>query len=276
MKPSDKMIELFEGATVVLTGAASGIGRALATLLYQCGATIHAFDINQNGLDELVGSLSGKNGKIHPRCVSVSDLAEYSLAVDEVYKISPKVDFLFNNAGVTLLGEAQNLPFERWKWLLDINLMGVVNGTHLIYPKMIAEGSGHIINTASIAGSTGYATAAAYTASKGAVLEFSRSLRAEACNHGIRISVACPGYVNSSIFSQDRIVGADRESMIKDLPVRMLTPEMAAWGFLDGVVKNKEKIIFPFTAKFLWTLSCWTPSLLGIFHRRFMRIFQRH
>jgi NADP-dependent 3-hydroxy acid dehydrogenase YdfG len=268
------MIRTFDGRTVVLTGAASGIGRALANLLSLCGATVHALDMNADGLAALAKECRGP-GIIHPRQVDVRDIASYQLAVTEILEISKSIDYLFNNAGVTLLGEAQNLPFDRWKWLLDINLMGVVNGTHLIYPLMVARGSGHIINTASIAGATGYATAAAYTASKAAILEFSRSLRAEAKAYGVRISVACPGYVNSGIFIQDRIVGADRDAMIRDLPVKMMTPDQAAAGFLNGVVRRKNTIIFPFSAKFLWYLSCWAPSMIGPFHRRFLRVFQQ-
>lgn len=274
MKPSSSMIRTFEGRTVVLTGAASGIGKALANALCRSGATVHALDINAEGLADLACACEGL-GVIHCAVVDVCDIASYTLAVNEVIRISKSIDYLFNNAGVTLLGEAQNLPFDRWKWLLDINLMGVIHGTHLIYPLMISQGSGHIINTASIAGATGYATAAAYTTSKAAILEFSRSLRSEAKAYGVKISVACPGYVDSEIFTQDRIVGADREAMIRDLPVKMMSPDQAALGFLAGVVRGEETMVFPLSAKLLWYLSRWAPSMTDQFHRRFLRVFQQ-
>jgi NADP-dependent 3-hydroxy acid dehydrogenase YdfG len=273
MTPSASMIRSFSGRTVVLTGAASGIGRSLALLLSRCGSTVHALDLNVAGLETLAQEAAGP-GSIHTRQLDVCDLAAYQVVVSEIQAASSSIDFLFNNAGVTLLGEAQNIPFEKWKWLMDINLMGVIHGTHLIYPIMIAQGSGHIINTASIAGTTGYATAAAYTASKAAILEFTRSLRAEAVGHGVKVTAACPGYVDSGIFLQDRIVGADRDAMLRDLPVRMMTPDQAAFGFLSGVVKGKNSTIFPFTAKFLWYLSCWAPSMIAPFHRRFLRAFK--
>lgn len=269
------MVNTFQGRTVILTGAASGIGRALALLLSRCGANVHALDMNLAGLNELRETEEGP-GKIFPRLLDVRDYQAYSVAVQEIAVASQSIDYLFNNAGVTLLGEAQNLSFDRWKSLLDINLMGVIHGTHLVYPIMIQQGHGHIINTASIAGMTGYATAAAYTASKAAILEFSRSLRAEARDYGVRVSVACPGYVNSGIFAQERIVGADRQTMINDLPVKMMSPDQAAQGFLKGIIARKDTIIFPFTAKFLWYLSCWAPVLIGPFHKRFLRVFQQH
>jgi NADP-dependent 3-hydroxy acid dehydrogenase YdfG len=274
MIPNSAMRHAFEGKTVVLTGAASGIGRALANLLCRSGATVHAIDLDALGLESLAGELA-TDGSIITHVTDVSDLDAYSAAVGEIFRKSPDIDYLFNNAGVTLLGEAHKLPFHRWKSLLDINLMGVIHGTQLIYPSMVARRSGCIVNTASIAGSTGYATAAAYTSSKAAILELSRSLRSEAEAYGIRVSVVCPGYVKSNIFSQDRVIGADRDEMIRDLPVRMMTPEAAGWNYLNGVAKRRDTIIFPFSAKFLWFLSCWFPSCLSPFHKRFLRVFQR-
>lgn len=273
MIPSPSMLRFFEGRTVVLTGAASGIGRALAFRLSSCGATVHALDANSKGLDSLIAENRG-SGKIHAAVLDVRDKDAYASVIGEIQRISGTIDFLFNNAGVTQLGEAQNIPFERWKWLLDINLMGVVHGTHLVYPIMIAQGRGHIINTASIAGATGYATATAYTASKAAILEFTRSLRAEARAYGIQVSVACPGYVDSGIFAQDRIIGAERDAVIKDLPVRMMTPDEAAGHLLAGVMKRKDTIIFPFTARFLWCLATWAPSLITPFQRKLLKVFQ--
>ncbi len=274
MKPTSAMIRTFEGRVVVLTGAASGIGRALARLLVRCGATVHALDMNADGLAGMAQECMGP-GTIHPAVLDVRDATAYATVIAEVLRISKSIDFLFNNAGVTLLGEAQKIPFERWQWLLDINLMGVILGTQAVYPIMIAQGSGHIVNTSSIAGATGYATAAAYTASKAAILEFSRSLRAEAKDYGVRVSVVCPGYVDTNIFAQDRIVGADRDAMIRDLPVEMMTPDQAARGFLKGVATGKNTIVFPGSARFLWHLSHWLPAMIGPFHRRFLRVFQQ-
>lgn len=274
MKASQAMIRTFEGRAVVVTGAASGIGRALCRLLLLSGATVHAIDFNKAGLELLMKESPGP-GTLHIASLDVCDRAAYALVIEGVQKISKSIDFLFNNAGVTQLGEAQKIPFERWKWVLDINLMGVINGSLLVYPIMIAQGKGHIINTASVAGATGYATAAAYTASKAAVLEFTRSLRAEAKTYGVKISAACPGYVSSGIFTQDRIVGADCDAMIRDLPVKMMTPEEAAAGFLKGVISRKNTIVFPFSARCLWSMSCWAPSLIAPFQKRFLRVFQQ-
>ncbi len=268
------MKSLFEGRIVILTGGASGIGRAMVRILARSGAHVHALDVDEQGLNSLSRDCQG-TGSITAHQVDVRDRSAMSQAISRINASSARIDYLFNNAGVTQLGEAYRIPFERWKWVLDINLMGVVHGTHLVYPIMVAQGSGHIVNTASIAGNTGYATAAAYTASKAAVLEFTRSLRAEAAKYGVKVSVACPGYVDSGIFTQDRIVGVDREEMIRDLPVKMMTTDEAAYGLLRGVARSRKTIVFPLSARLLWSMSNWTPRLITPFQRRFLRLFRK-
>lgn len=269
MISNEQVARHFGGKTVILTGAASGIGRALAIRLAAAGAIVHAMDNNREGLDSLSAAAS-----VQPCVLDVRDGETFAAEVNRIHAGSERIDFLFNNAGVTQLGEAQNIPFERWKWLLDINLMGVVNGILAVYPVMIRQGGGHIINTASIAAATGYATAAAYTASKVAVLELTRSLRSEAKLYGVRVSAVCPGYVDSGIFVQDRIIGAELDAVIRDLPIKMMTPDVAACHLLKGVIAGKDTIVFPFSARCLWGLSSWVPSLVGLFQKRFLRVFQ--
>lgn len=272
MKPSSAEIHAFAGKTVLLTGAASGIGRALARRLVAAGAVVHAVDVNQQGLESLASEV-GCGGSLHPVILDVRDLGLYRAKVAGIIESHGGIDYLFNNAGITLLGDARNLPFERWVQVLDVNLMGVVNGVQAVYPHMVSRGRGHIINTASIAGVSGYATATAYTASKAAVLEFTRSLRAEAKGHGVMLSAACPGYVDSGIFTDDRIVGSDRGTVLNDLPVAMMSPSSAAAMLLKGVIRGRKTIVFPLSGQMLWLLAVWTPWLVKPFHKRFMRAF---
>lgn len=274
MSDSHTIETFFLGKVVVLTGAASGIGCALALKLARAGALVHALDSNRDGLETLVGQ-DVAGGSIIPHLLDVRDFRAYQDVVGRITAASPRVDFLFNNAGVTLLGETQRIPFERHKWLLDINLMGVVHGIHLIYPLMIRQGGGWIINTASVAGATGYATATAYTASKAAVLELSRSLAVEAAHWGVKVSVACPGYVDSGIFAQDRITGADRDEVIKDMPVRMMTPDEAAGHLVSGVMNGGRIIVFPWSARLLWVVARWMPSVMTPLHKKVMKVFRK-
>jgi NADP-dependent 3-hydroxy acid dehydrogenase YdfG len=262
----------FEGRTVLLTGAGSGIGKALARHLVACGAKVHAADMNAAGLDDLAADTTGP-GTLLPRVLDVTDRADYGRWVDECVVASGRIDYLFNNAGVTLLGEARRVPFERWKWLLDINLMGVLNGVMLVYPVMVKQGGGHIVSTGSVAGVTGYATASAYTTAKKAVIGMSHSLAAEAKAYGVTVTVVCPGYVNSNIFTQDRVVGANVKEVLNDLPAPMMSPDHAARQYLAGVAKGKRTVVFPANAKLLWFLGRWMPIVLRPIQERLMRKF---
>lgn len=270
MAPNSPLTHAFGGRVVFLTGAASGIGRELARLLVQSGAVLLAVDRDPAGLDALKSELGGKCSTI---VLDVVDSEAYRRVVDDVEKTHGRIDFLFNNAGVSVLGEAHKVPFSRWKWLLDINVLGVANGISEIYPRMVRWGGGHIVNTASIAGSTGYVTAAAYTCSKGAVIELSRSLREEARAYGIRVSLVCPGYVKTNIFTQDRVIGADLDIVMDGVPVKMLTSDAAAGYILIGVARRRDLIIFPLSAKLLWLVSRWMPSCLGPLQKGLLKAF---
>lgn len=270
MKISRRLKSAFDGKVALVTGAGSGIGLAITEGLAAAGARVHAVDWEEDALARCKTCA----GDVRGHLLDVSDAAAYQKLVDGIMEDEPGIDFLFNNAGVTLLGEAHKVAFERWKWLLDINVMGVAHGIASVYPRMAERGSGHIINTASIAGGTGYATAAAYTASKACVLEITRSLRVEARGLGVRVSVACPGYVRTRIFRQERTVGADLDSVIGDLPTAMMEPDEAGRRILEAVARGRETIVFPFSARVFWTLAAWAPGLLKPFQRRLMRQFK--
>lgn len=263
----------FGGKSVLLTGAGSGIGRALALRLVECGATVHAADRNGEALEKLSKETGGP-GKIEPRVLDVSDNTDFGRWVEECSSGGVPIDFLINNAGVTLLGEAHKVSFDRWKWLLDINLMGVIYGTNHVYPLMVKQGSGHIVSTGSVAGVTGYATACAYTSAKNAVIGMSESLAPEAEVHGVKVTVVCPGYVSSNLFNQDRVVGANVDEVLKDLPAPMMTPDDAALGYLKGIISGKRRVVFPANAKLLCFIAAWVPTLLRPIQNRLMRKFE--
>jgi NADP-dependent 3-hydroxy acid dehydrogenase YdfG len=262
----------FAGRTALVTGAASGIGRALVAGLLAHGARVHAIDIDAPALESLAAAHPGAALTNH--VLDVTDWDAVGRGVAAAIEADEAIDYLFNNAGVTLLGEAHKVPFDRWRWLLDVNVAGVIAGTAHVYPHMVRRGGGHIVNTASIAGVTGYPTAAAYTMSKAAVLELTRSLRAEARTFGVRVSAACPGYVDTGIFTQDRTVGAQLATVIRDLPASMMSPEAAAAAILDGVARGRHPIVFPLGARLLWHAAKWVPALIRPLHQRLLATFR--
>jgi NADP-dependent 3-hydroxy acid dehydrogenase YdfG len=262
----------FEGRVAIVTGAGSGIGLAMARQLAAAGARVHALDRDQ-GIRAALAAGPGDGGPV-AHLLDVTDAAAFGRLVEQIVAAEGGIDFLFNNAGVTLLGEAHKLPFARWRWLLDVNVMGVVHGIAHVYPRMVARGCGQIVNTASIAGVTGYPTAAAYTMSKACILELTRSLRAEARDLGVQVSAACPGYVRTNIFSQERTVGANVTEVLNDLPAPMMDPGVAAAAILRGTARGRATIIFPFSSRLLCLIAVWCPGLLRPLHARLFAQFR--
>lgn len=259
----------FEGKVVILTGAGSGMGKALAMMLQEAGATVFAVDVDGDALNSLT-----EYDNLVRVVLDVTDAEAYQDFVDEVIKSHGDIDYLFNNAGVTLLSDAVNISSDQWRLLLDVNIMGVCNGIAAVYPRMVKQRKGHIINTSSIAAVTGYATAAPYTCSKAFVVGLTRSLRLEAKQHNIDVSLVCPGYVKTNIFADDRIIGADKDNVFSRMPFKFISSEKAADYILSGVSGRKKKIIFPFSSKLLWFLSHWAPFVLAPFQRGFLKPFR--
>jgi len=261
----------FEKKVVVLTGAGSGIGKSLTEKLLASGAIVYAADRNVEGLEGLAAS-----SDLHCVPLDVTDADAFQKLASKIMDEHGRIDYLFNNAGVTLLQETLEVSFDQWKSLLDVNILGVCNGVASIYPLMIKQGYGAIINTSSIAAVTGYATATAYTCSKAFVMGLSRSLRAEAKEHGIQVTLVCPGYVKTNIFSTDKIVGADRGAVFSQMPFKSISPDKAAECILLGTLRKKKNVIFPFSAKFLWFVAHWFPSMLNPFQAKFLKPFREN
>ena len=179
----------FVGSTALVTGGASGIGKALGAALEAVGARVVLADI------------AGDDGAC--RRLDVRDAAAFDALVEEV----GPVDLLINCAGISLGGATHEMSALHWDRIIDVNIRGVVNGVHAVYPSMVGRGSGQIVNVASGAGLAALPFVAAYSMTKHAVVGLSTALRAEAALHGVRVSVLCPGAVETPIL--DRLPDPD-------------------------------------------------------------------
>lgn len=253
---------MFKDKVAVVTGGGSGIGEAICQQLASDGAFVYVAGIQRDQVDTVVDKITSEGGTAIAACFDVTDYSEYATFVTDVVETSGRIDYLFNNAGVTLISELKDTAIEHCAETMNTNFFGVLNGINLIYPIMARQGFGHIVNTASLAGILGYPTSAVYAASKGAVIVLSKSLRYEAKAFGVKVSVACPGYVETAIFRQERILGASVDSIIDGLPFTMISAEQAARAILRGVQKNKANIIFPFYARVITFLGMLCPVLL--------------
>lgn len=255
-------MECFAGKTVVVSGAASGIGFALCRLLCDRGALVHALDRDAAGLERLREACGAES--LRTAILDVADETTVATLLGQVVESHGHLDYLFNNAGIYMRGETESMTTEAWRRIVDVNLWGVIHGTHQGYALMLKQGHGHIVNTASTAGLTPLAKSVAYAATKHAVVGLSLSLREEARAHGIRVSVVVPGIVDTGIFaSATSLRGQDIAATMQRAPVGKISAERAAREILQGVAANRRLIVFPLYNRVLTWLYRLFPDALG-------------
>ena len=185
-----------------------------------------------------------------------------------------RLDYVFNNAGIIVLGEIRDLDLTHWRRLIGINLLGVLYGTTCADERMLAQGHGHIVNIASVSGLIPMPIYAAYAATKHAVVGLSTSLRAEAAKLGVKVTVVCPGPLNTGLSAAATLVHASRETLDGRQKKREGMDPAAARVILRGVGRNKRLIVFPFSARLLWWLHRLHPALLTHLERWVVATFR--
>ena len=181
-----------QGKSVIVTGAASGIGAATARLFAEHGARVAGFDRN---------APADPDARIDYHQVDITDVAAIEAAVAAVRERTGRIDALVNNAGIMVIGKTLDVPIEHQLKQLDINVKGVVNGCHEVAPRLIAHGGGQIVNIASLAGRFAAPGAAVYSGTKAAVLAFTDALDAELAPQGVRVSAVLPSFTNTGLIS---------------------------------------------------------------------------
>lgn len=195
------MIDTFENQIAFVTGAASGIGLALSRALLNRGANVMMADIDGKQL-EMAASQLNTLGNLQTIICNVADYASVEAASKATLERFGKIHLLFNNAGVSLAGQNGAIAVQDWRWIVDINIMGVVHGIEVFLPLIQSHGeSGHIVNTASMAGHYASAYMSPYNATKFAIVGYSEGLRLELQATNIGVSVLCPTWVKSNIYN---------------------------------------------------------------------------
>jgi NAD(P)-dependent dehydrogenase (short-subunit alcohol dehydrogenase family) len=250
---------MFADRTAIVTGAGSGIGAALARALSAAGADVVHADIDGRAAErEARGGRSAE--------VDVTDAAAVQRLVDDVVERAGRLDLMFNNAGIGVGGEADLIPLEDWDRIIDVNIRGVVHGVAAAYPVMLRQGSGHIVNTASLAGLVPAGLLTPYAMTKHAVVGLSQSLRVEAAARGVRVTVVCPGVVETPLLDSEDPVGSFdvRRYLTVDQGVRHpMSPTDLATEVLEGVAKNRGVVVAPAQARVAWRLGRLAPRLLS-------------
>lgn len=199
-------MEIFDNKVAVITGGASGMGRAFADRFGAAGCRVVIADVEQAALNTAVEELKTQDIDATGIHTDVSQSAEVDALAKKVLTDFGQVNLLFNNAGVGGGGQLENINLQDWQWILGVNLWGVIHGLQAFYPHMLEHGDGHIINTGSIAGMTSYPNMAPYNASKHAVVTISETIYAELQEKKstLGISVLCPGIVRTGIINSER------------------------------------------------------------------------
>jgi NADP-dependent 3-hydroxy acid dehydrogenase YdfG len=253
------------GKIAFVTGGASGIGAALSTKLVDEGAEVWIADRQIGAAQELAQRLGSGAGKAHAIEVDVRSYPSFERAVAEAVQQSGRIDYLFNNAGIGVGGEVDSYTLDDWNDVFDVNLRGVVHGIQAVYPIMIRQHSGHIVNTASMAGLVTNPGMASYTATKHAVVALSKALRVEAERHGVQVSVLCPGVIRTPILAggkYGRYDGASDEKLLKFWEAfRPMAPEKFAERTLRAVLRGDAIIVVPAWWKAFWYLERLSPAL---------------
>ncbi len=259
----------FAGRTAIVTGGASGIGRSLVTALHRAGARVVAADLNGELADTVARELG--DGRARAARVDVTDAGAVQRLVDDTVSREGRLDLLFNNAGIALFADTRETSLEDWNRLIDVNLRGVVHGVAAAYPLMVRQGSGHIVNTASVAGLIATPAMIAYAATKHAVVGLSLTLRAEAALRGVRVTVVCPGLVQTPIVEAAKIVGPSRERVLAELPFKLHSSDRLAAVVLRGVARNRAIVPFTPAARISWWLHRLSPGVAMALASRFYR-----
>jgi NAD(P)-dependent dehydrogenase (short-subunit alcohol dehydrogenase family) len=262
------MTKSFQDRIAIVTGGASGIGRALCEELGRRGAVSMVADINYEGAQAVAAAIAGNGGRATAARLDVARAEDVERLVEDTVRAHGRLDYMFNNAGIGVGGEVRDLTLEHWRKAIDINLWGVIHGATAAYAAMLREGSGHIVNIASAAGLVGEPGLAPYSVTKSAVISLSAALRAEAEAFGVRVTAICPGFIDTAIYENAIGIQIDKDEFVKNLPVKLVTAPDAARAILRGVERNEAIVVFPFYAKLGWWLVRVNPSALDGLHRK--------
>ncbi|HEY8074243.1 MAG TPA: SDR family oxidoreductase, partial [Labilithrix sp.] len=260
-------MKTLEGKVALITGGASGIGRAIGEEMASRGCEVVLADRQASVAEEIAKGIRDRGGRASAVSLDVRDRGAFERVARDVIARSGQIDFLFNNAGIAIGGDVEHYGATDWDDVIDVNLRGVTNGIHAVYPHMIARKSGHIVNTASVAGLVASPGNASYTATKHAVVALSKAMRVEGKLHGIRVSALCPGAIETPIltggkFGRLNYEGVRREQL-RSLwdKARPMAPDVFAKKVVDAVVRNTAIIVVPSWWKAFWYVDRLSPGL---------------
>ena len=244
----------FEGKVAVITGAGSGIGRALALNLAEKGTRLALSDIDADGLAETVRQARALGTDVKSDRLDVAEREAVLAYADAVVSHFGKVNQVYNNAGIAYNGKVEDSEFKDIERVIDIDFWGVVNGTKAFLPHVIASGDGHIVNISSLFGLIAVPGQSAYNAAKFAVRGFTEALRQEMliAKHPVKVTCVHPGGVKTAVARNATVADGEDAQVLADFYDKYLlahSPEMAARTIVNAVAKGRARTVIGWEAK---------------------------
>ena len=252
-----------EGRIAIVTGGGSGIGAALTRSLAARGARVICADIDLPAAQRVTDSLSGGPGTARAVQLDVTHAAAVQRLVDEVVAEWGRLDLMFNNAGITWGGPTELLTPEQWDAIIDVNIRGVVHGVAAAYPVMIEQRSGHIVNTASMAGLVAAGLITSYVMTKHAVVGLSLALRTEAAGRGVNVLAVCPSAVETPILDKGSVGGFVGRSyyLASQGSSTAYDADRLARDTLAAIERNQPLLVVPRRSRITWRVQRLVPGL---------------
>jgi NADP-dependent 3-hydroxy acid dehydrogenase YdfG len=250
----------FEGKVAVITGAGSGIGRALAVNLATKGAKLALSDIDTEGLADTVRVTEALGATVKSDRLNVAEREAVLAYADAVVTHFGEVHQIYNNAGIAYNGDLENSEFKDIERVMDVDFWGVVNGTKAFLPHVIASGDGHVVNISSLFGLIAVPGQNAYNAAKFAVRGFTEALRQEmlVARHPVKVTCVHPGGIKTAVARNATVAdGQNAQSFAEffDKHMALHTPEMAAETIINAVAKGRARVVVGWEAKALDVLA---------------------
>lgn len=259
----------FTGRTCVVTGAGSGIGRALATELAARGARVAISDVDEVGLEVTRAACAAAGAQVLATRLDVTDLAAWRAHAAEVVARFGAVHLLVNNAGVALVADALEQTIEDVAWVMDVDFNGVLYGTQVFLPHLVASGDGALVNVSSLFGIIGVPSQSAYNAAKFAVRGYTEAIAQEMdlAGHPVSVHTVHPGGIRTDVARNARTVGAVGDAAATFDRIARTSPEACAQVVLRGVLRGRRRILVGADA---WALHL-SQQLLGVRYQALVR-----
>ena len=254
----------------VITGAASGLGRALAVRVGRDGWHVAVCDVDETGARETVSLVEQAGGSAQAERLDVTVPAEWEALRERLRQEWERIDLLVNNAGVSGAGEVGRFPLDDWRWILDVNLYGVIYGCHAFVDWLAENPHGaHIVNTASMAAVVSAPTMGGYSVSKAAVVSLSETLYTELLHRGVGVTVLCPGFVATNLLAAGRWHRPALKARAQEyFAEARITADDVAEATLRAIRRRQLYVVLPLRGRIFWRLKRLMPQ-------RFMTIVAR-